>query len=97
MNDALKDVQQGLDATREFSIYLTQGGEQSNLQKDRPHIKDVYDAMKGNSEGWFKAYISLQTKGHHLGAAMVQLGSIVAEIDRRAGEVSRKTRVRWYF
>lgn len=56
-------------------------------------MEKVYEAMKGNVDGWYKAYVSLQTKGNHLGVALVQLGSIVAEMDRRAGEVSRKTRV----
>ena len=56
-------------------------------------MQKVFDAMKGNLDGWYKAYVSLQTKGNHLGVALCQLGSIVAEIDRRAGEISRKTRV----
>jgi hypothetical protein len=59
----------------------------------RRDMQKVFDAMKGNVDGWYKAYVSLQTKGNALGVALVQLGSIVAEMDRRAGEVSRKTRV----
>ena len=62
-------------------------------REKRPDMQKVFDAMKGNVEGWYKAYVSLQTKGNHLGVALVQLGSIVAEMDRRAGEVSRKIRV----
>jgi hypothetical protein len=93
MKDALKDVQQGLDACKEFTIYLAEeqeGGLWMNTSKD---MQGVFEAMKGNVEGWYKAYVSLQTKGNNLGVALVQLGSIVAEMDRRAGEVSRKTRV----
>lgn len=62
-------------------------------QTERPEMKEVFDAMKGNADGWYKAYVSLQTKGNKLGVALVQLGSIVAEIDKRAGEISRNTRV----
>lgn len=94
MNDALKDVQQGLDACKQFTIYLAQEQEESAWLKDRPDMQQVFIAMKGNVEGWYNAYVSLQTKGNHLGVALVQLGSIVAEMDRRAGEISRKTRVR---
>ncbi|KIM97832.1 hypothetical protein OIDMADRAFT_168052 [Oidiodendron maius Zn] len=91
MNDALKDVKQGVSACKEFSKYLQE--EQDEIwREERPEMEKVFDAMQGNVDGWYKAYISLQTKGNHLGVALVQLGSIVAEIDRRAGEISRKTR-----
>jgi len=93
MTDALKDVQQGLDACKEFTIYLAEVQEEEEWREQRPDMQKVFDAMKGNVEGWYKAYVSLQTKGNHLGVALVQLGSIVAEMDRRAGEVSRKIRV----
>lgn len=92
MNDALKDVQQGLDACKEFTIYLAKEQERVAWEDDRSDMQKVFDAMKGNVEGWYKAYVSLQTKGNHLGTALVQLGTIVAEMDRRAGEISRKTR-----
>jgi hypothetical protein len=93
MNDALRDVKQGLDATKEFAIYLAEEQEDTDWKEERPEMQKVYDAMKGNAEGWWKAYVSLQTKGHHLGQILVQLGSIVAEMDKRAGQVSRNTRV----
>ena len=94
MKAALQDVQQGLDACKEFTFYLAEEQDDSIWRDERPEMEKVYDAMKGNVEGWYKAYVSLQTKGNHLGVALVQLGSIVAEMDRRAGEISRKTRVR---
>jgi hypothetical protein len=94
MKDSLKDVEQGLSACKEFTKYLAKERETSYWRYDRPDMEKVYDAMKGNVEGWHKAYVSLQTKGNNLGVALVQLGSIVAEMDRRAGEISRKTRVR---
>lgn len=92
MNDALKDVKQGVGACKEFSKYLEE--EQDEIwREERPEMEKVFEAMQGNVDGWYKAYVSLQTKGSHLSVALVQLGSIVAEIDRRAGEISRKTRV----
>ena len=96
MNDALKDVQQGLDACKEFTIYLAQEEQEISpyWREERPDMGKVFMAMKGNVNGWWKALVSLQTKGEHLDAALVQLGSIVAEMDRRAGEISRKARVR---
>jgi hypothetical protein len=93
MNDALKDVSQGLNACKEFTIYLAEEQEDALWRRERPDMQKVFEAMKGNVEGWYKAYVSLQTKGNNLGVALVQLGTIVAEMDRRAGDISRKQRV----
>ncbi|RDW82653.1 hypothetical protein BP6252_03765 [Coleophoma cylindrospora] len=92
MNDALKDVQHGLDACKEFSAYLAEEQEIAAWRPDRPEMEKVFEASKGNCEGWVRAFMTLQEKGKNLGTVLVQLGSIVAEMDRRAGEVSRKTR-----
>lgn len=93
MKDALRNVQQGMEATREVAGYMAEEKARHEWQRQRPEMTEVFDAMKGNIDGWYKAYVSLQTKGNKLGVALVQLGSIVAEIDKRAGEISRNARV----
>ena len=91
MNDALKDVQKGLDATRELAKYMTRVDKQWD---DRTEEHDsVYLAMIGNTEGWTRAFLTLQSKGGHLQKALVQLGKIVAEMQKRAGAASRKNLV----
>lgn len=91
MNDALKDVQKGLDATRELAKYMTRVDKQ---WEDRTEEHDsVYLAMIGNTEGWTRAFLTLQSKGSHLRKALNQLGTIVAEMQRRAGAASRKNLV----
>ena len=91
MNDALKDVQKGLDATRELAKYLTRVDKKWD---DRTEEHDsVYLAMIGNTEGWTRAFLTLQSKGNTLRKALVQLGTIVAEMQRRAGAASRKNHV----
>ncbi|OBT82863.1 hypothetical protein VE02_08564 [Pseudogymnoascus sp. 03VT05] len=92
MKDSLRNVQQGMEATREVAGYMAEEKARHQWQTERPEMKEVFDAMKGNADGWYKAYVSLQTKGNKLGVALVQLGSIVAEIDKRAGEISRNAR-----
>lgn len=88
MNDALKDVQKGLDATRELAKYMTRIDKQ---WEDRSEEHDsVYMAMIGNIEGWTRAFLTLQSKGVHLRKGLVELGTIVAEMQRRAGAASRK-------
>ncbi|KFY33496.1 hypothetical protein V495_08298, partial [Pseudogymnoascus sp. VKM F-4514 (FW-929)] len=92
MKDSLRNVQQGMEATREVAGYMAEEKARHEWQTERPEMKEVFEAMKGNADGWYKAYVSLQTKGNKLGVALVQLGSIVAEIDKRAGEISRNAR-----
>ncbi|KAL8736787.1 MAG: hypothetical protein Q9166_000153 [cf. Caloplaca sp. 2 TL-2023] len=91
MNDSLKDVQKGLDATRELAKYLTRVDKQWD-QRTEEH-DSVYLAMIGNTEGWTRAFLTLQSKGNALRRALVQLGGIVAEMQRRAGAASRKNLV----
>ena len=100
MNDSLRSVQQGMEATREFKKYMSEMENNKEWQEDRPTEKmklfeklKLFDAMNGNADGWYKAFVMLQTKGNHLGVSLVQLGTIVAEIDKRAAEISRKSRV----
>ena len=92
MNDALKDVQKGLDATRELAKYMTRVDKMWEHRTDEHD--SVYLAMIGNTEGWTRAFLTLQSKGGHLRKALVQLGGIVAEMQRRAGAASRKYLVR---
>ncbi|KAL8813480.1 MAG: hypothetical protein Q9200_000214 [Gallowayella weberi] len=91
MNDSLKDVQKGLDATRELAKYLTRVDKQWD-ERTEEH-DSVYLAMIGNTEGWTRAFLTLQSKGNGLRRALVQLGGIVAEMQRRAGAASRKNLV----
>lgn len=91
MNDALRDVQKGVDATRGLEKYIVE----VNMGWDArtPEMDAVYRAMVGNVEGWNLAFRELQMKGNTLGVSLVQLGSIIAEMSKRAGIASRKSLV----
>lgn len=88
----LGDIDQGLKATKQFAVYL---GDQQNRpwRAARPDVVDIFDAMKGNAEGWYKAFVDLQASAAILDNLLVKLGQMVADMDRRAGEVSRRTTV----
>ncbi|KAL0935322.1 uncharacterized protein CTRU02_209913 [Colletotrichum truncatum] len=85
-----KDVQHGLAATRDFAVYLGQQNS-GNWRQDRPDVVDIYTAMKGNTEGWYNAFVELQAQGKELNALIIKLGKMVAEMSKKAGEVSRRT------
>ncbi|MCJ1309690.1 hypothetical protein MMC25_003350 [Agyrium rufum] len=88
LRDASKDVQKGLDATRALAKYFSQ------LIKRWPdrteEQQSVYDAMVGNTEGWTRALLSLQSKGKKLSLALAELTDVIDEIQKRAGIASRK-------
>ncbi|KAL2021402.1 hypothetical protein VTK56DRAFT_7155 [Thermocarpiscus australiensis] len=91
LKQTMQDLAEGITATRDFTIYLAEQ-QHGSWRRERPDVIDIYDAMKGNTDGWFNAFMDLQAKGSALNALMVRLADIVSEMERRAGEVSRKTR-----
>ncbi|KAL2270059.1 hypothetical protein VTJ83DRAFT_2243 [Remersonia thermophila] len=87
------DLAEGLAATRDFTIYLAEQ-QHGSWRRERPDVIDIYDAMKGNTDGWFNAFMDLQAKCSALNALIVRLTDMVAEMDRRAGEAERRTQER---
>lgn len=92
LDQTTRDLSEGLAATREFTIYLAEQ-QHGNWRRERPDVIDIFDAMKGNTDGWFNAFMDLQAKAGSLNTLMVRLTDMVSEMDRRAAEASRKTRV----
>lgn len=86
-----QDVAEGLKSTKAFTIYLAEQ-QHARWRHERPDVESIYEAMKGNTEGWFNAFMELQAKGSALNALIVKLNEVVNEMERRAGQVSRRTR-----
>ncbi|GAB1311009.1 Karyogamy protein, KAR9 [Madurella fahalii] len=91
LKQTMQDLAEGLTATRDFTIYLAEQ-QHGHWRQERPDVIDIFDAMKGNTDGWFNAFMDLQAKGSSLNALIVRLAGVVSEMERRAGEVSRRTR-----
>ncbi|KAF1988390.1 hypothetical protein K402DRAFT_34546 [Aulographum hederae CBS 113979] len=94
MNDSLVDVTKGIQATMELARYLDKIGEEWADNNDE--LLGIYNAMRGNAEGWYRCFLTLQMKGNTLGVALVQLGSILNEMTKRAGVASRRSVVSTY-
>ncbi|KAI3340828.1 hypothetical protein F4824DRAFT_487205 [Ustulina deusta] len=88
----LKDADEGLKAVKEFAVYLANQKDKPWRQQ-RPEFVDIYDAMKGNAQGWYHAFSDMHERALSLDTVLISLSQIVAEMDQKAGEVSRRTRV----
>ncbi|KAI6086672.1 hypothetical protein F4821DRAFT_269838 [Hypoxylon rubiginosum] len=87
----VEDLGEGIGATREFARYLECEHDRA-WRQHRPEVTEIFDAMRGNSQGWNKAFIELQGTTSTLRALVNKLEGMVAEMNYRAGEVSRRTR-----
>jgi len=92
LQQTMQDLAEGVSATREFSIYLAEQ-EDGPWRRDRPDVIDIYDAMKGNTDGWFNAFIDLQAKASTLNGMIVRLNGMVSEMERKADEACERTEV----
>jgi hypothetical protein len=87
MEDILSDLKHGAQAVQDLSDYFVAVG--SSWPADTTSM-GLYNAMLANTEGWLDWFDSLQKKGNTLGASLVQLGSFLNEIAKRAGIASRR-------
>ncbi|KAF2429538.1 hypothetical protein EJ08DRAFT_274435 [Tothia fuscella] len=87
MNDLHVDVAKTLEATIQMGRYLT--GLKSWPEGDSGSI-EIYRTMQLNADGWEECLAGLQLKANGLGVALVQLGSILNEMAKRAGAASRR-------
>ena len=88
LRDSLKDVKKGFDGTRELAKYLRKLDK--TWQGKTVEHAEVFQAMLGNTEGWSNAFILLQGRGKKLNQSLLELGGVVAEVQRRVGIASRK-------
>lgn len=90
----IQDVSEGLRSTKEFTTYLAKE-EHGPWRHERPsEVAEIFEAMRGNAEGWLNALADLEEKTNTLDLLISKLADMVTEMDRCAGEVSRRTRVR---
>ena len=88
LSDSLKDVKKGFDGTRELAKYLRRLD--STWRDKTVEHSEVFQAMLGNTKGWSNAFILLQGRGKKLNQSLLELGGVVAEVNRRVGIASRK-------
>lgn len=92
VKDLQVDVQKGTEATIDFGKYLDDISDDWP-QNDHGSI-EIFRTMQANVEGWVQCMSTLQMKGNGLSVAVVQLGSILSEMAKRAASASRREQVR---
>ena len=84
------DIEAGLQATVAFTSWLNDE-ENSSWRQHYPDVADIFDAMKGNVEGWLSAFDDMNEHVQEVTNLVAKLSTIIAEMEKKAGEVSRKT------
>lgn len=84
------DIDAGLTCSTSFMSWLN-GQKDAAWRTERPDLEDIFDAMKGNADGWLNAFDEMNARAQDINGLINKLMVIVAEMEKKAGEVSRKT------
>ncbi|KAH6900639.1 hypothetical protein B0T10DRAFT_393018 [Thelonectria olida] len=84
------DIDAGLRSSEAFMDWLNEQKIQE-FPMSTLDLSKIYQAMKGNSDGWLNAFDELNNQAQELNGLIIKLMTIVAEMEKTAGEVSRKT------
>ncbi|KAF2399967.1 hypothetical protein EJ06DRAFT_41185 [Trichodelitschia bisporula] len=82
MNDLLVDVGKGKESTVDMSLYLARLD--GKWPKDDQPTYERFETMRANTDAWLQCFETLQMKGNSLGVALVQLGSMLNIMSKRA-------------
>uniref|UniRef100_A0A8H7TTK9 Uncharacterized protein n=1 Tax=Bionectria ochroleuca TaxID=29856 RepID=A0A8H7TTK9_BIOOC len=61
------------------------------MENDNEDIVDIFHAMRGNGDGWLSAFIEMGSRVEDINKRVAELSGLTAEMEKKAGEVSRKT------
>ncbi|GAB7346379.1 hypothetical protein MBLNU457_5084t2 [Dothideomycetes sp. NU457] len=88
MNASLLDVRKGINTVQQLSEYLDKVG--ADWPQSSVEEAAILVAMRGNEEGWRACFSHLQAQGNKLGVVLVELGTIVAEMNKMAASASKR-------
>lgn len=84
------DIDAGLRSSEAFMDWLNEHKD-TQWPDSEPDLGKIFLAMKGNADGWLNAFDDLNNQAQDLNGLIIKLMTIVAEMEKTAGEVSRKT------
>jgi hypothetical protein len=91
VKDLQVDVQKAVESTIDMGKYLDDISD-GWPQNDRGSI-EIFRTMQANVEGWVQCMGTLQMKGNGLSVAVVQLGTTLDTMAKRAASASRREQV----
>ena len=89
MQDALKDVEKGLQAVSVFGRYLRGLGKAGPRPKSAT-VEAIQRTMRANIQGWNRTFLHLYTQGQELARLLIRLSSANSELRRQVAFASRK-------
>lgn len=89
MQDALKDVEKGLQAVSVFGRYLRGLGKAGPRPKSAT-VEAIQRTMIANIQGWNRTFLHLYTQGQDLARLLIRLSSANSELRRQVAFASRK-------
>ena len=96
MDEAAKMWNDDIEAGQKCSLAFTEWLDEQKhgaWAEERPELEDIYLAMTGNAEGWRHAFDEMNTRTQGIMELTIKLTNVVTDIERTAGEVSRRTAV----
>ncbi|PHH75514.1 hypothetical protein CDD80_2311 [Ophiocordyceps camponoti-rufipedis] len=84
------DVAAGTESTSAFTAWLADQ-DNAGWRAQRPDVADVFDAMRGNADGWLLAFQDVKRRVDDVNGLVGRLTTVIAEMEKKAGEVSRRT------
>ncbi|RFU72646.1 hypothetical protein TARUN_9606 [Trichoderma arundinaceum] len=84
------DIEAGLQTSNVFIDWLNEHTE-GRWRGDQPDVIDIFDAMSGNAEGWLIAFEKISDSAQDINSLIIRLMNIISEMEKKAGEASRRT------
>lgn len=84
------DIDAGLHGATAFMDWLNTLKD-GQWRRERPDLEEIFDAMKGNADGWLNAFDEMNSRTQDMNSVTIKLMTLVAEMEKKAGEISRKT------
>ncbi|KAJ4165194.1 hypothetical protein LMH87_006836 [Akanthomyces muscarius] len=84
------DIEAGLRGSTVFASWLNDQAD-GGWREEQPDLIDVFDAMKGNTDGWLNAFEDMNDRAQEINGLIMTLMTIITEMESKAGEVSRRT------
>ncbi|KFA63247.1 hypothetical protein S40285_06922 [Stachybotrys chlorohalonatus IBT 40285] len=84
------DIDAGLRCSTAFQSWLISIKDNPS-RAGQPQLEEIYEAMKGNAEGWLHAFDEMNSRIQVVNEVIIRLMTVLAEMEKKTGEVTRLT------